>query len=42
MVNRMLISFDEFSVLDPEIWINDGRFCENGSCGYVLKPNRLI
>jgi len=25
-----------------EVWVNDGRFRENGSCGYVLKPNRLI
>eukprot|EP00949_MAST-11_sp_MAST-11-sp1_P004218 g4218.t1 len=24
------------------VWLNQGRFLENGGCGYVLKPPRLI
>jgi len=26
---------------DSSLYINDGRFRENGACGYILKPNEL-
>lgn len=31
-----------FQTPDPFLRINDGRFRENGGCGYVLKPSTLM
>jgi len=31
-----------FQTPDPSLRINDGRFRENGGCGYVLKPEYLL
>jgi len=31
-----------FQTKDDFLFINDGRFRENGNCGYVLKPNVLL
>ena len=31
-----------FQTPDPPLRINDGRFRENGNCGYVLKPAALM
>jgi len=31
-----------FQTVDPPLLLNDGRFRENGGCGYVLKSTKLI
>mmetsp|Transcript_24357 Transcript_24357/g.35772 ORF Transcript_24357/g.35772 Transcript_24357/m.35772 type:complete len:1526 (+) Transcript_24357:151-4728(+) len=31
-----------FHAFDEHLFLNDGRFRENGSCGYVRKPDALI
>lgn len=31
-----------FQTDDKELWLNDGRFRENGGCGYVLKPRYML
>lgn len=31
-----------FQTVDTSLLLNDGRFRENGGCGYVLKPSDLI
>jgi hypothetical protein len=31
-----------FQTQDPFLRLNDGRFRENGNCGYVLKPSSLM
>jgi phosphatidylinositol phospholipase C delta len=31
-----------FQTPDPPLKLNDGRFRENGNCGYVLKPSALM
>jgi phosphatidylinositol phospholipase C delta len=31
-----------FQTVDTSLLLNDGRFRENGGCGYVLKPSQLI
>lgn len=31
----------DLQICDAELMVNDGRFRENGSCGYVLKSGRL-
>jgi len=31
----------DLQICDAELMLNDGRFRENGSCGYVLKSGRL-
>lgn len=31
-----------FQTPDPPLKLNDGRFRENGNCGYVLKPSTLM
>lgn len=31
-----------FQTVDPPLLLNDGRFRENGGCGYVLKSTNLI
>lgn len=31
-----------FQTADPSLLMNDGRFRENGGCGYVLKPDDLL
>lgn len=36
-----LVSMNSISA-DEQLLLNDGRFRENGSCGYVLKPEHLI
>jgi hypothetical protein len=31
-----------FQTVDPPLLLNDGRFRENGGCGYILKATKLI
>ena len=30
------------SLSDKPMHINEGRFCQNGKCGYVLMPNCMF
>ena len=40
-VGTQLVALN-FQTVDPPLLLNDGRFRENGGCGYVLKSTKLI